>query len=242
SSEHVLDATNAWQLLVDDESRLAGLPEHARAAALRSAQSKSLGTPERPVWRFTLHYPSQEPVMLYAEDESLRRETWTAAVAVGVTSPHDNRDLTRQILALRQEEASLLGRRHFADHVLQRRMARTGERALAFIDDLQRRAAAAFTRECRELEEFKAARTGEKPGPLKAWEVGIWAEKLRRERFAFDDEVLRPYLPMNNVIDGLFELARRVFSLRISERPSGSVEVWHPEVRFYDVHDAQGRH
>jgi len=241
-SEHVLDATNAWQLLVDDESRLAGLPEHARAAALRSAQSKSLGTPERPVWRFTLHYPSQEPVMLYAEDESLRRETWAAAVAVGSESPHDNRDLVARILRLRQEEAALLGRSHFADHVLQRRMARNGERALGFINDLQQRAAPAFERECRELEEFKAARTGESPGPLKAWEVGFWAEKLRRERFAFDDEVLRPYLPMNRVIEGLFELARRVFSLRITERPAGSVEVWHPEVKFYDVHDAQGRH
>jgi oligopeptidase A len=143
---------------------------------------------------------------------------------------------------LRQEEAALLGRPHFADHVLQRRMAKSGGQALAFVEDLQRRAAPAFARECRELEEFKARCTGEPVGPLKAWEVAFWAEKLRRERYAFDDEALRPYLPMDRVIAGLFELAHRVFSLRITERPAGAVEVWHPEVRYYDLHDTSGRH
>ncbi|HEX2100058.1 MAG TPA: M3 family metallopeptidase, partial [Candidatus Synoicihabitans sp.] len=141
------------------------------------------------------------------------------------------------------EEARLLGRPHFADHVLQRRMAKTGARALEFIEDMQRRAAAAFARECRELEEYKARCTGQPIQRLKAWEVSYWAEKLRRERYAFDDEALRPYLPMDRVIPGLFELARRVFSLRIVERPAGAVEVWHPEVKFYDLfHAESGRH
>ncbi len=241
-SEHVLDATNAWQLLVEDPAQLEGIPEHARATARRSAVSKNLGTPERPVWRFTLHQPSQEPVMTYAEYEPLRQEMWRAAVAVGSEAPHDNRPLVPRILALRQEEARLLGRDNFADHVLQRRMAREGAKALTFIEDLQRRAEAAFRRECAELEQFKARATNSPEGPLKAWEVTFWSEKLRRERYAFDEEVLRPYLPMNRVIDGLFELARRVFGLRITERPEGSVEVWHPEVRFYDLHDQAGRH
>ena len=241
-SEHVLDATNAWQLLVEDPARLAGVPEHAQAAARRSATGKGLGSAERPVWRFTLHQPSQEPVMLYAEDEALRREMWSAAVAVGAEPPHENGPLVKKILALRHEEAVLLGRPHFADHVLQRRMAKSGARALAFIEDLQQRAAAAFARECAELEEFKARSTGQPVSRLKAWEVAFWAEKLRRDRYAFDEESLRPYLPMDRVIGGLFELARRVFNLRITERPPGAVEVWHPEVRFYDLHDGQDRH
>ena len=241
-SENVLDATNAWQLIVEDESRLRGLPAHAVAAAKRNAESKGLGTPDKPVWRLTLQYTSMEPVMLYAEDESLRREVWAASVEIGSKAPHDNEELVKKILTLRQEKAALLGRDNFADLVLARRMAGSGKRALSFVEDFQTRAQSAFVRECRELEEFKAKKTGQTAGPLKAWEVGYWSEKLRQELYAFDDEVLRPYLPMDRVIAGLWNLAGRVFGLRITERAEGSAEVWHPEVKFYELHDASGRH
>ena len=241
-SENVLDATNAWQLLIEDESRLRGLPANAIAAARRSATSKNLGTDEKPVWRFTLHYPSLEPVMLYAEDEELRREVWTASSAVGSAEPHANAPLVQRILALRQEKAALLGKADFADLVLQRRMARTGGTALAFIEDMQTRCADAFVRENAELEAFKAAQAGGPAGPLKPWELGYWAEKLRKSRYDFDDEALRPYLPMDRVIPGMFELVSRIFGLRITAHAAGEVEVWHPEVNYYDVHDEAGRH
>ena len=241
-SENVLDATNAWQLVIEDESRLAGLPEHAKAAARRSAEGKGLGSAEKPAWRFTLHMPSQEPVMIYAENDALRREMWTAATAVGGQAPHDNTDLVRRILELRAEKAALLGQAHFADLVIQRRMAKSAERALTFVDDMKNRAKAAFAQECRDLEEFKARSLGQPAGVLKAWEVGFWSEKLRKERYAFDEEALRPYLPMDRVVAGLFTLAQRVFGLRIAERPPGTVETWHPEVKFYDMHDTRGRH
>lgn len=143
---------------------------------------------------------------------------------------------------LRDEKARLLGRPHFADLVLARRMAGSGDKALAFIEDMRVRAKDAFARECAELEEFKARQTGGSRSVLKAWEVGYWSEKLRQERYDFDDEVLRPYLPMNRVIAGLFELASRVFGLVITEAVDRDVEVWHPEVKFYDLHDAKGRH
>ena len=240
-SENVLDATNAWQLVTDDPARLRGLPEHAVAAARASAEKKGLGTAERPAWRFTLHGPSQEPVMTYAGDESLRQECWTAAVAVGVDAPHDNTELVRRILALRAEKAALLGKAHFADLVLERRMARTGAKALAFIADLQDRAGPAFGRECAELEAFKSAETGRPAGRLKAWEVTYWAERLRRLRYDFDEEVLRPYFPMGRVIAGLFELVGKVFGLRVTERAAGTFEAWHPEVKYYDLYDARGR-
>jgi oligopeptidase A len=241
-SENVLDATNAWQLVIDDESQLAGIPAHVKASARRNAESKALGSAEKPVWRFTLQGPSQEPVMTYAENESLRRQLWTAATAVGAEAPHDNSALIQRILALRSEKATLLGKPHFADLVLERRMAKTGEQALAFIDDLQQRVQAMFAKECRELEEFKAQQTGAPVGKLKAWELGFWAEKLRQARYDFDEEVLRPYFPMDRVIAGLFELAEKVFGLRIEEQPAGVVEVWHPEVKFYAMRDARGRH
>ena len=241
-SENVLDATNSWQLVIEDEARLLGLPVHAIAAAKRSAESKGLGTPNKPAWRFTLQFPSMEPVMLYAENESLRREVWAASVEIGAKAPYDNETLVQKIITLRQEKATLLGRANFADLVLARRMAGSGRRALLFVEDFQRRAQSAFVRECRELEAFKAKKTGQPAGVLKAWEMGYWSEKLRQDLYDFDDEVLRPYLPMNRVVAGLWELAGRVFGLCITERAAGSVEVWHPEVKFYDLHDATGRH
>jgi len=242
-SENVLDATNAWQLLVEDERRLKGLPPHAIVAAQRNAAAKNLGTAEKPVWRFTLHMPSQEPFMTYLEDEALRREMWTAASAVGATQPQDNTALVTRILTLRAEKAVLLGKAHFADLVLERRMAKSGKRALSFLEDFQQRAAPAFTRECRELEGFKARQTGASAAkPLAPWELAFWSERLRRERYAFDEEILRPYFPVHSVIAGLFDLVSRIFGLQVKERAAGEVETWHPEVKFYEIHDGRGRH
>lgn len=236
-SENVLDATNAWQLVVSDEARLAGLPAHAKAAARRGAEAKGLAG-----WRFTLHMPSLEPFMTYVTDEGLRREMWTASAAVGARAPHDNAPLIGRILTLRAEKAALLGKAHFADLVLERRMAKTGARALAFIEDMEARAREAFGRECGELEAFKAQQTNGPVGRLAPWEMLYWAEKLRQSRYTFDEEILRPYFPMDRVIAGMFELAARIFGLRVVERAPGEVEGWHPEVKFYDVSDARGRH
>ena len=241
-SEHVLDATNAWQLVVDDETRLAGLPAHAKAAARRSAESKGIGSAEKPTWRFTLHMPSQEPFMTYLEDEALRREMWAAAITVGAKEPHDNTPLVPRILALRAEKAALLGRPHFADLTLERRMAKSGARAQEFLEDLKKRATSAFAKECRELEEFKAQQTGQPVTALAPWELGYFSEKLRQARYDFDEEQLRPYFPMTRVISGLFELAKRVFGLEIVARSPGAVEVWYPEVKFYDLYDQNRKH
>jgi oligopeptidase A len=241
-AENVLDATNAWELLVRDENTLRGLPAHAREAARQSALKKGHGTAACPVWRFTLPAPSQEPVMLYAEEAELRRQVWQAAVAVGSQPPHDNGGLIRRILTLRQQKAALLGKPHFADLVLQRRMAGSGAQARAFIEDLHHRVQDAFKRECRELDDFKAGQTRTKIAPLAPWEVAYWAEKLRRARYDFEEEQLRPYFSVTGVLGGLFEVARRVFGLSVLEQPAGTVETWHPEVKFYEVRDQGGRH
>jgi oligopeptidase A len=247
-SENVLDSTNAWEMLVDDEARLAGLPDHAKAAAKQSAASKGLGDSGKPVWRFTLHGPSQEPFMTYAEDAGLRRKMWSAAAGVGAAAPYDNTPLIARILALRAEKAAVLGKDHFADLVLERRMAKSGKRALEFIEDFRSRCSAAFARECAELEDFKRASSawagaqeeGAPSGRLAPWELGYWAERLRRARHDFDEEALRPYFPVDRVISGLFELAGRVFGLRIGER--AGVETWHPDVKVYEIRDAASRH
>ncbi|RRJ98146.1 M3 family peptidase [Opitutaceae bacterium TAV4] len=260
-SENVLDATNAWQLVTEDEARLAGLPEHAVAAARQSARDKGFGAGEgsRPAWRFTLHGPSLEPVLTRAADEALRREVWTASNNVGSQTPHDNTAITQRILGLRAEKARLLGKAHFPDLVLERRMAGSGRKALDFVEDVERRARPAFVRECAELEKFAGVSNGQLP----PWSVAFFSEKLRQQRYDFDDEALRPYFEVGRVIGGLFTLASRVFGLRIAEIASGAgvspasgknaggtpaplsppqVEVWHPEVKFYEMHDRAGRH
>jgi oligopeptidase A len=241
-SENVLDGTNAWQLVVDDESRLSGLPADAKGRARADAEAKGIGAPDRPCWRFTLHMPSQEPFMTFVHDDALRGEMWRAATSVGSDSHRDNAQLASKILALRAERAGLLGRDHFADLVLARRMAKTGARAFEFNEDFRRRCSEAFARECRELEEWKARETGLPAAPVAPWEIAYWAERLRKARYDYDEEELRPYFPMDRVMGGLFEIARRVFGIRVSERPRGEVETWHPEVGFYDVFDARSRH
>ena len=241
-SENVLDATNAWHLVVDDERRLAGLPARARARARADAAAKGIGTQQRPCWRFTLHMPSMEPFMTYVDDGALRSEMWCASSSVGSAPPHDNTPLVSRILALRAERAALLGRDNFADLVLRRRMAKSGARALEFVEDFRRRCLAPFARECRELEESRARETGAPASHLGPWEVAYRAERLRRARFDFDEEELRPYFPMDRVVAGLFEIARRVFGIRVVELPRGQVETWHPEVGFYDVFDPRSRH
>jgi oligopeptidase A len=241
-SDNVLDATNAFQLVVEDEGRLAGLPAHAKARARADAAAKGLGSEERPVWRFTLHMPSAEPLMTYAADDALRHEMWSASSLVGSVAPHDNAPLISRILALRAEKAKLLGREHFADLVLARRMAKTGARALEFIEDFRTRCATAFARECRELEESKARDTGQPAARLAPWEIGYRAERLRRAHYDFDEEELRPYFPMDRVVAGLFKLAGRIFGIRVAERARGDVETWHPDVLYYDVFDSRERH
>jgi oligopeptidase A len=260
-SENVLDSTNAWELVVDDEAKLSGLPPTARAAALEDARAKGLGSEGRPAWRFTLHLPSYLPLMEHLDDRDLRRAAWRGNCTVGLGGTYDNTDLVRKILSLRQEKADLLDRPHFADAVLERRMAKSGEAALAFTHDLFARVKPAFDREAIELREFRADSLGEKATLLEPWDTAYWAEKRRKARYDFDDEDLRPYFPIDGVIGGMFDIAQTVFDIEIRLRETvfaepgsapaeghvppekgGPVEVWHPEVKFYEVFNKVGTH
>ena len=260
-SENVLDSTNAWELVVTDPDRLRGLPEVVRQAALADARSRGLGTDEAPAWRLTLKAPSMFPVLEHAEDEALRRQVWEASATIGRSGAYDNTELVWQILRLRQEKAELLGHPHFPDLVLQRRMAKTGATARSFITDLHARIAKPFAGEARALQEFRAEATGTPAQPLEPWDVAFWSERQRKALYDFDEEELRPYFPIDGVLGGMFRLCEHLFGLSIRERPSiyiepghappagtppaeegGPVEVWHPEVKYYEIADADGTH
>ena len=257
-SEQVLDATNDWKLVVNEEDKLKGLPETAKEAARQTAIEK-LGEEEgKDVWVFTLQTPSMLPVLQYLEDDGIRKEVWSASDSLCVNAPYENEPLIRQIIKLRQEKAQILGKENFADAVLSRRMAQNGEKADNFVSELREKTDPFFQRENKELEEFKAEKTGKPCDALEPWEVGFWSEKLKKERYDFDDEDLRPYFPIQSVLEGMFELATKVFGLSIKEKATSfegksidngisegttSESVWHEEVRFYDLIDSQsGQH
>ncbi|MGJ8638906.1 MAG: M3 family metallopeptidase [Opitutaceae bacterium] len=241
-SENCLDATNAWELIVTDESELAGLPQSARDAAKQSAASKEI----EGAWRFTLQAPSLIPVLTYAENSELRKNIWQAYAAIGREAPHDNRELVREILDLRHEFAQLVGQENFADHVTERRMAASGSAALKFGETIFSKVESQFKEEVQALRAFKAQATEQADEPLEPWETGFWAEKQRKANYDFDEEVLRPYFPIDKVISGLFTIAQKIFNLRIEEvetsngegSASEQPEVWHPEVKFYDLFDS----
>ena len=237
-SENVLDSTNVWELVIEDEDRLTGLPELAKAAALESAKSKGLATDQDPKWRFTLQAPSFLPVLEHVDDDALRRQVWEGTCAIGAAGEHDNTALIWEILQLRQQKAQVLGRANFADQVLERRMAGDGATALGFVEDLHRRTKPFFDRETAELEAYKAGQTGGEAGHLEPWEVAYWAEKKRQQQYEFDDEQLRPYFSMESVIGGMFEIASEIFGIRLREISEG-VERWHESVKFYEIHDSE---
>ena len=193
------------------------------------------------------------PVLQYLEDDGIRKEVWAASDSLCVNAPYNNEPLIRQIIKLRQEKADILGKDNFADAVLSRRMAQNGDKADRFVMELQQKTYPFFQTENKELEEFKAEKTTNSVDALEPWEVGFWSEKLKKERYDFDDEDLRPYFPIKSVLKGMFDLATQIFGLTIKEIPThykGKTidnglstgvtpqSVWHEEVRFYDLIDS----
>lgn len=250
-SENVLDSTNAWEIYLS-EAEADGLPESAIAAARESAKAaaaKGKPQPEGKPLRFTLHAPSLMPAMRYLNSDDLRWKFWEASCAVAVTGEWDNTGLVSKILKLRHEKAKILGTNHFADWVLRRRMAKSGAKALQFVTDLHGRIEAAFHDECRQLEEFASRKTGRPVDRLQPWQVGYYAELFRREAYDLDEELLRPYFPIGRVQDGMFRITEQLFGITIRPRktvfrsdesspiPSDAAEVWHPDVKCYDVLD-----
>ena len=191
--ENVLDSTNAFELVIDDEAKLAGLPPSAVAAARAAAAQK--GLPEGR-WRFTLQAPSYVALMTYLDDASIREHVYRAFAVRATEEKHDNRAILGDILRLRREKANLLGFRDFSDLVLDDRMAHTGGRAQEFLADLKAKTEPRFREENEELRAF-----ADKP-ELAPWDVGYYAEKQRAALYDFDEEALRPYFPLERVVDG----------------------------------------
>lgn len=248
-SENVLDSTNAWELIVEDESELAGLPASAKDAALESARAKNPDATGKPVWRFTQQYPSMGPVMQFADSDDLRKKVWEGACSVGY-GKYDTEKLIDSILTLRDEKAALLGFATHADATTSRRMAGSGENALKFIEDLHALVKAPFLQDMEELRAYKEKKTGSPVQTLSPWEVAYWSELRRKELYDFDEEELRPYMSVQEVMKGMFDIVSALYGITVREiktawrelgsetpLPADAVEVWHPDVRFFEIYD-----
>ncbi|MGW8267682.1 MAG: M3 family metallopeptidase, partial [Longimicrobiales bacterium] len=229
-SENVLDATAAYERHVTEAATLEGIPDGTLNRFRAAAAEKELEG-----WLLTLDFPSYDAVMKYAVDRDLREEIHRAYVGRCREGEHDNTGLIPRILTLRQEIAQTLGYRHFPDYRLEEAMARSGDRAVAFEEDLVRRTRPFWEKDVAMLRDF-AGELG--IGHLQPWDVAFVTEALRRARFDISEELLRPYFPLDAVMEGLFELVERVFGLAVTESPIE--EVWHPDVRYYEVRDEEG--
>jgi oligopeptidase A len=232
-SQNVLDATNAFELTITSDEELAGLPEGVRAAARASALSKG-----QPGYRFTLQAPSYIPLVTYAENASVRERAWRAHNTRATGNGFDNRPIIARILELRHEKARLLGFADFADLVLDDRMAKSGKSAMAFIERLREQTEPFFLAENRLLEAFRRDCEGRSAPALKPWDVSYYSEKQRASLYDFDDEALRPYFAAENVLGGLFRIAKSLYGVDIS--PWNGVAVWDVAVRPYKVLDRDG--
>ena len=232
-SQNVLDATNEFEYVITDASKLAGLPESAIVAARENAAAKGVEG-----WRFTLQAPSYVPVLTYLDDAAVRERFYRAYMTRASAAPRDNRELILRILELRRKKAAMLGYADFSDYALEDRMAKKGERAWEFLIDLRRKTQPFFEKENAELEAFRREIEGPAAPPLKPWDVSYYAEKLRQARYDFDEEELRPYFPMEKVLDGMFGLVEKLYGIRVE--PVEGVPGWDEAVRYYRILDGDG--
>ena len=232
-SEHVLDATDGFAHYVMPEE-LAGVPEDTREAARAAAAAEG-----RDGCKLTLRLPCYLPVIQYGENRALRELMYTAyttrASELGAKPEHDNTALMAQLLALRQEEATLLGMRSYAELSLVPKMAKSPAQVIGFLRDLAQRARASAQRDLAELREFARSELG--IDELQAWDMPFASEKLKESRYAFSEQEVRQYLTEPKVLEGLFRIIETLFEVRI--RPD-TASVWHDSVRFFRIERSQG--
>lgn len=235
-SNNVLDATMGWSKLISNVEDLAGMPESALTAAKEQAKAK-----DQEGWLLTLDIPSYLPVMTYCDNRDLRFELYqaynTRASDQGPDAGKwDNTEIIKQILSLRAELAQLLGFTTYADKSLATKMAETTTQVTEFLNDLARKAKPQGEKELADLKRYAYEYFG--ASDIKPWDIAYYSEKQKQHLYTINDEELRPYFPEQRVVNGLFAVVQRIFGITAKQRHD--VEVWAPEVKFYDLYDATG--
>ncbi len=247
-SNHVLDATKAFSLVLTEPGDVEGLPPSLLALAAQSYNQASdvpegepprSASPDKGPWRFTLDVPSFLPFMKHGRKRELREKMYRAYVTRASQGEWDNTRLIERILKLRQEEAHLLGYRTYAEVSLLQKMAPNVAAVEQMFQTLRDAAWKPAKHDLAHLKEL--AESSGVSEPLMHWDIPFWSERLREKRFDFTDEELRPYFPLERVMNGLFDLVERLFAIQVKSA-DGEAPVWHPDVRFFKIHDADGTH
>lgn len=230
--EHILAETNKFEMHLTHEDDLAGLPDGAKEAAKQLAESK-----DKDGWLITLDYPSYIPFMTYADNRTLREKLSKAFGRKGFQNDElDNQEIVLKIAKLRFERAQLLGYKSHAHFVLEERMAQTPEKVTSFLNELLDKAKPAAKEEFKKLEAFAKDLDG--IDQLQKWDSGYYSEKLKQKLFDLDDEQLKPYFKLENVINGAFQVAEKLFGLQFEE--IDTIDKYHEDVLTYKVTDAEG--
>lgn len=243
-SNNVLDATKAFALVLTEPSEIDGLPPSSLQLAVQSFnQAKPADAPaatlEAGPWRITLDFPSYGPFMQHARRSDLREKLYRAMLVRASEGNFDNSPLIPKILALRLEQAQLLGFRTFAEMSLARKMAPNVTAVEETLETLRNASWTAAVVEMGELQELAAE--GRTTGPLRHWDLAYWAERLRERKYQFTDEELRPYFSLDRILKGMFELVERLFGVTV-KAADGRAAVWHPDVRYFEVFDENSSH
>ncbi|MFK8059216.1 MAG: M3 family metallopeptidase [Polaribacter sp.] len=230
--ENVLAETNTFEMHLTDEKDLSGLPESAKEAAHQLAKER-----KKEGWVFTLDYPSYIPFLTYADNRELRKKLAIAAGKKGFQdNKFNNEKIVLDIVNLRNQRANLLGYKTHAHFVLEERMAETPEKVIDFSNNLLEKAKPAALKEFKNLENY--AKKLDNIDQLQKWDGAYYSEKLKKELFDLDQEILKPYFKLENVIDGVFEIANRLFDLKFEE--VSTIDKYHKDVKTYNVIDTDG--
>lgn len=233
--ENVLKDSNAFELWITNEADLAGLPEGVKEAAAMASKEKGKDNE----WLFTLDYPSYIPFMMYSDVRELREKLYKAygSRAFG-DSEYNNEEIVKQIAGLRHERADLLGYSSHAAFVLEERMAEKPEKVYSLLDELLQHAKPVALQELKEVQQVAAKLGG--PAHLERWDFSYYSEKLKKEKFAVNDEILKPYFQLEKVIDGAFKTATRLFGITFEQRTD--IQTYHKDVTTYEVKDSNGNY
>ena len=227
--QNVLAETNAYELLITDEKNLSGLPASVIELAAQTAQSK-----DKKGWLFNLQQPSYFPFLKYAENRSLREQIFRASSSrANHDNENDNKAIIKRLVELRLAKANLLGFKTHAEYKLQERMAETPEKVINFLEELHQLSKPFALKEFAEVQEY-----AEKDGfeeTIQRWDWAYYSEKLKSEKYDYTDEEVKPYLQLENVISGVFQLAQKLYGLELKENKS--IEVYHPDVMVYEVYN-----
>ena len=244
-SNHVLDATKEWSLLLTKESEVDGLPPRVLetlATSAKEAGDKHHQTNEEPTkdkgpWRIGLDMPRYIPFITYARNRYLREVIYKAHVSRASNGQLDNEEIIKEILSIRNEQAKLLGYKNWAEVSLSSKMAQGIKEVESLLEELRSAAMPIAQKELSELNQCAISHNAPESNELAPWDISFWSEKLRQEKFNLNQELLRPWFPLSQVLNGLFELCERLFDIKIIQIASETVPVWHHDVSFFHVLD-----